>query len=65
MIVPQTGSSVQPSRGRGSEEGETDQGAGQVEEPLEEVGPALVANPEAAAAEQPSERALDDPPVAP
>jgi hypothetical protein len=49
MIVPQTGSSVQPSRGRGGEECATDQGAGQVEEPLEEVGPALVANPEAAA----------------
>jgi hypothetical protein len=65
MIAPYRWKLPRPSGCGWSKECETDQGTGQVQEPLEEVGPALVANPEAAAAEQPGERALDDPPVSP
>ena len=37
----------------GGEEANAEQGAGQVEQPLEKVGPPLVAHPEAAIPEQP------------
>src|SRR5215216_5934934 len=49
----------------GIEELEADQGTGQVEQPLQQVGAPLVAHAEAAAAEQPGEAALDDPAVPP
>ena len=41
------------------------QGAGQVEQALQQVGPPLRADAEAAAAEQPELAALDHPPVPP
>jgi hypothetical protein len=49
----------------GSEEAQAEQSAGKVEQPLEEVHPPLVADAEAAAAEQPGEAALDHPAVPP
>jgi hypothetical protein len=45
------------------EEPATDQCAGEVNQSMEQVGPALVANAEAAAAEQPRRSALDHPAV--
>ncbi len=45
------------------EEAEADERAGQVEQPLEQVRPPLVANTEAAKTEQPGLRALDHPAV--
>ena len=47
------------------EEPEAEQGAGQVQQPLEQVGPPLVAHPEATAPQQPGLGPLDDPPVPP
>ena len=45
----------------GIEEPNADQGAGQVQQPLEDVRPPLVADAKAAAAEQPGEGSLHDP----
>jgi len=47
------------SPGWGIEEADAEQGAGEVRQPLEEVGSPLVADAEAAAAEQPGPRAFD------
>ena len=55
------------SRGGGSTRGEvpeTEHGTGQVQQPLEQVGPSFVADTEAATAEQPRERALHHPSMA-
>jgi hypothetical protein len=46
-------------------EADADEGAGQVEEPLEQVGAPLVADAEAKVTDQPGEGALDHPPVLP
>ena len=43
---------------------ETKHGTGQVQQPLEQVGPSFVADTEAATAEQPRERALHHPSMA-
>src|SRR4051812_5325997 len=53
-----------PEHSRRREEAEAEQGAGQVEEPLEQVRPALVADAKTATAEQPRERALHHPAMA-
>jgi hypothetical protein len=50
---------------KGREEFQTDQRTGEMEQSAEHVGMALVADTEAAAAEQPGERALDHPAVPP
>jgi hypothetical protein len=47
----------------GVKEREADQGASEVEQPLQDVSAPLVADAEPAAAEQPSEAAVDDPAV--
>lgn len=49
----------------GIEELEADQGAAQVQQPLQEVGAPFVAHAKAAAAKQPGEGPLDHPPVPP
>ncbi len=52
-----------PSPGGGAEEADADQGAGQVEQPPEQVRPPLVADPEAAAPQEPCLGPLDHPPI--
>src|SRR5688572_15772137 len=49
----------------GGEVAEAEQGAGQVEESLEQIRPPLVAHAEATKPEQPGEAALDHPAVPP
>jgi hypothetical protein len=44
---------------------QAEEGAGQVEQPLQQICPPLVTDPQATTAEQPGEGALDDPPVSP
>ena len=51
------------SRVHRGEEAQADQGAAQVQQTLEQVGPPLVADAEAAEAEQPSQRPLHHPSV--
>jgi hypothetical protein len=46
-------------------EAHAEQGAGQVQQTLKEIRSPLVANAEAAAAEEPGEGPLNDPPVLP
>jgi hypothetical protein len=49
----------------GGKEADAEQGAGQVEQPLEQVGAPLIADAQAAIAEQPGKRAFDHPAVPP
>ena len=63
MIAPHRSWLPRSSPCRRSEESETDQSTGQVQQPLEDVSASLVADIEAATAEQPRERALHHPSV--
>src|SRR5262245_18221569 len=57
--------SARASHARRGEEPRADKGAGQVQQPPQEVRPPLVADAEAAAAKQPGKRALHHPAVPP
>jgi hypothetical protein len=55
--------SASSSSAHRAEEAEAEQGAGQVQQRLQQVGPPLVTHAKATKAEQPGERALDRPPM--
>src|SRR5215217_3980385 len=65
VCQPASTVAVEPwsSRVRRSEEVQAAQGAGQVQQPLEQVGPPFVAHTQATKAKQPGERALHHPTV--